>query len=481
MLSKMKEVFVISDLHVGGAAPQGNDTRGFQICTQTAILADFIYNLAARKDAYIELIINGDVIDFLAERPFAAFTPTPTEAVAKLRQIVEREYQFFDSLKALLEADHQLTILLGNHDIELALPAVRAYFEQAIGALGRNYHFIGNGEAYTIGNEVLIEHGNRYDEWNAVDYANLQELAISQSRRETNNNFNPPKGSRMVEEVINQIKEKYRFIDLLKPETGAVMPILLALEPSYRKNISKILSIYWQLNTKQYTDSIKALVASRSLGLPEDREVSEEELGDRLIEQELTKMLKEDAEVEAFKESAGIEQEMNITEKGNLPAGERGFFSTAVSFVDLLFRNNKSDIDKRLPSLYQALSALQTDRSFDPSRENLKEYLTAAQKLADNGFKYILFGHTHFARKVALKTPGTYYFNSGTWADLMQIPPDLLTAETEDAAFPLLRNFMSDLMGNKIDKHIVFKPTYIHIQLNKAGRVSGIDLKTYEC
>ena len=127
------------------------------------------------------------------------------------------------------------------------------------------------------------------------------------------------KGSRMVEEVINQIKEKYRFIDLLKPETGAVMPILLALEPSYRKNISKILSIYWQLNTKQYTDSIKALVASRSLGLPEDREVSEEELGDRLIEQELTKMLKEDAEVEAFKESAGIEQEMNITEKGNLP------------------------------------------------------------------------------------------------------------------------------------------------------------------
>lgn len=476
----MKEVFVISDLHVGGAAPKGNETRGFQICTKTDTLADFIYRLADRKDAYIELVINGDTVDFLAERSFAAFTPNPAAAVAKLRQITDREYQFFDSLKALLEAGHGLTVLLGNHDIELALPDVRAFFEQTIGAAGRNYRFIGNGEAYIIGTEVLIEHGNRYDEWNAVDYAALQELAINQSRREKDNPFQPPKGSRMVEEVINPIKEKYRFIDLLKPETGAVMPILLALEPNYRKNISKILSIYWKLNTKQYSDSVQSVVASRNLGLPEDREVTDEELGDRLIEQELTKMLKEDAEVEAFKESAGIAQ-TTATEKGNLPVGERGFFSTAVSFVDLLFRNNKSDIDKRLPALYQALSALQTDRSFDPSRENLKEYLTAAQNLANNGFKYILFGHTHFARKVALKTPGTYYFNSGTWADLMQIPANLLAAETESTAFPLLRSFMIDIMGNNIDQHVVFKPTYIHIKLNKAGRVSSIDLKEYEC
>lgn len=477
----MKEVFVISDLHVGGAAPTDNETRGFQICTQTAILADFIYRLADRKDADIELVINGDTVDFLAERSFAAFTPNPVKAVAKLRQIVEREYQFFDSLKALLEAGHRLTILLGNHDIELALPDVRASFEQTIGAAGRNYRFIGNGEAYTIGTEVLIEHGNRYDEWNAVDYAALQELAINQTRREKNNDFQPPKGSRMVEEVINPIKEKYRFIDLLKPETGAVMPILLALEPNYRNNIGKILSIYYKLNTKQYSDSQQILVATRSLGLPEDRAVTEQELGDKLIEQELNKMLKEDAEVAAFKESAGIDKQMATTEKGNLPAGERGFISTVVGFVDLLFRKNKSDIDKRLPALYQALSALQTDHSFDPSRENLKEYLNAAQILANNGFKYILFGHTHFARKVALKKAGTYYFNSGTWADLMQIPADLLTADTEAVAFKLLLSFMSDIMGNKINQHVVFKPNYIHIKLNEEGHVSSIDLKQYEC
>ena len=40
---------------------------------------------------------------------------------------------------------------------------------------------------------------------------------------------------------MNRIKARYRFVDLLKPETEAVVPLLLTLEPSRRGVIEEIL------------------------------------------------------------------------------------------------------------------------------------------------------------------------------------------------------------------------------------------------
>ena len=70
-------LFVVSDLHLGGA-PGGNDHPGFQICTAAggARLAAFIEFVTSQRGTHqdIHLVLAGDLVDFLAEEDFAAFT-----------------------------------------------------------------------------------------------------------------------------------------------------------------------------------------------------------------------------------------------------------------------------------------------------------------------------------------------------------------------------------------------------------------------
>lgn len=248
MDSAARQVYIISDLHLGGAAPATSDVedRGFRINTHVDQLVAFVQAIAA-KPAPVGLIINGDTVDFLAERNAAPpywtpFTSDPNLAAQKLEAIVSRDQAFFSALGNFLERGHSLTILLGNHDVELAFPLVRQKLEALIGVKGsHDYRFIYNGEALICG-DALIEHGNRYDKMNVIDYDSMRRLCSLQSRRQPvpdQYDFTIPAGSNMVSWVINPIKEDYRFIDLLKPETGAVIPILLALEPGYRSLLSK--------------------------------------------------------------------------------------------------------------------------------------------------------------------------------------------------------------------------------------------------
>jgi UDP-2,3-diacylglucosamine pyrophosphatase LpxH len=60
-----KNIYVISDLHLGGETKSGS--RGFRICTHEDKLAEFISHLGG-QDCATELVINGDMVDFLAER-----------------------------------------------------------------------------------------------------------------------------------------------------------------------------------------------------------------------------------------------------------------------------------------------------------------------------------------------------------------------------------------------------------------------------
>jgi hypothetical protein len=61
MLPAFEEIHVISDIHMGGKP-------GFQILRETARLANFVRWVAAqRPNDRVALVLNGDVIDTLAE------------------------------------------------------------------------------------------------------------------------------------------------------------------------------------------------------------------------------------------------------------------------------------------------------------------------------------------------------------------------------------------------------------------------------
>ena len=216
-----RQVYIISDLHLGGVYPDTDKpgARGFRLCTQVQALADFINALAQKPPGRpkIELIINGDFMDFLAEKEpvfpyWNPFTSDTEAAIRKLEAIVQRDRLVFDSLRRLLERGHRLVIVLGNHDVELSLFQVRRRFMSILGVEGRHdFEFVYDGEAYIVG-DALVEHGNRYDKFNIVDFDGLRRVRSLLSRRQQvpeKYAFNPPPGSRIVSTIINQIKEVY--------------------------------------------------------------------------------------------------------------------------------------------------------------------------------------------------------------------------------------------------------------------------------
>jgi UDP-2,3-diacylglucosamine pyrophosphatase LpxH len=489
-----RSVFVISDLHIGGIYGATGAGRGFRINTHVLELAQFIRTIAQIDPGKpsVELVINGDIIDFLAEKNptpdhWHPFTQNPEAACRKLEEIAERDRPFFDALRELLDKGNRLTLLLGNHDIELALPPVRQKLKELIGADGHHdYNFVYDGDGYIVG-DALIEHGNRYDPFNMVDHESLRRVSILMSRRQAvpeNCGFDPPAGSKLVSWVINAIKERYKFVDLLQPPSAVVVPFLLALEPGYRRVLGTVARLGLQARRNRLNGP-----ASPAIGGDIRSGGSEAAFGSDIGACSLNGQSSPPDEDEAALEEILSERfggdAAEFLETLSTNGGPRvgSDISTAnvidhmLGIAHLLFCRNDQDVDRRLPLLLKALRALQPDRSFELGFESATEYTAAANNLLDGGFHYVLFGHTHLAKKIELR-PGCWYLNSGTWADLMRIPPEIITGDP-DVALARVRELMRAIQTNDLTRWIVFKPTYLRLDLDAADRVIQGDVCEY--
>lgn len=252
--SRATRLIIISDLHLGGTEPY--------MMSKPQQLAEFIERLPAlaAEDEMLELVINGDFIDFLAIPDYQSWTPEPRQACSKLQHTLDGPCApVFAALAAYLSAHHKhrLTILLGNHDLELALPAVRHRLQQAFGNTRYQIAWIDDGSAYRVGG-VLIEHGNRYDGANMNDWDGLRTIRSAQSRHETppvDLHFHVSAGSEIVENVVNPLKPRYPFIDLIQPQNALLALLLLAFEPELSRDIKKIayaLKGAWKQNANPY-------------------------------------------------------------------------------------------------------------------------------------------------------------------------------------------------------------------------------------
>jgi UDP-2,3-diacylglucosamine pyrophosphatase LpxH len=476
----MRRVYVISDLHLGG----GSD---FRLCSQVGALTAFVEALSARtgETQPIELIVNGDFVDFLAEqRPaedlapgWTPFVANPREAAAMLRAIAARDRQLFRALTAFLKQGHRLVLLLGNHDLELALPLVRRTLVDELNVSGGDdFAFIYDGEAYAIG-DALIEHGNQYDAWNRVNHGALRRLRSRQSRHPdgvAHARFTPPPGSRLVSEIINPIKAEYRFVDLLKPETDVVVPLLLALEPGYRRAAGRLAALCMARaagsalsvmtgdisSTRSSGSHAVDLVAtageytSRSGGGPTHDPLHA--LLERLMPGESTRFLA------AIDDGAA----------GDIAAGD--FVNRTLGLMRLATASDRTRLEARLRALRRALSVLRQHRTFDRSAESAPEYLEAAQALTRRGFRFIVFGHTHLARDVDLGG-GARYLNAGTWADVIQFPAEILGSGSE-AEFG---RFVADMRRGTVSDWVTFHPNYVRLDVNDDGLVAGAELVDY--
>ena len=230
-----KRILVVSDLHLGGT-PGSDSGVGFQMCStegQLRLVAffDWATAQAQAQPQGIDLVIAGDIVDFLAEESDEVSNPLTLDqeqAVRKLDAIFARTPPVWSALGRFLATGAGLVLTIGNHDVELCLPRVRQRLFEKLGP-GR-IEFLYDNQALNYG-PVLIEHGNRYDRWNAVFHEPLRRARSLLSRGLMAPVVPVQPGSKLVVDVINPIKRHLAFVDLLKPERAGVLPLLAFLCP----------------------------------------------------------------------------------------------------------------------------------------------------------------------------------------------------------------------------------------------------------
>ncbi len=502
-MAQSRHVYVISDLHLGGVygAPGGAD-RGFRICTQGVTVAEFVRALVARDPSTgtTELVINGDMVDFLAEReegptPWVPFTADQHKAARKLSDILGRDTALVDALRAFLDRGHRLVLLLGNHDIELALPAVRRRLHEILGIEGRHdFTFLYDGEAHVVG-DALIEHGNRYDKFNVVDNDALRRMRSLLSRGQpvpTEHLFTPPPGSRVVSLVINQIKDQYRFVDLLKPENEAVIPIVLALEPGFRSLLVHALSA--QAASRKHRLEAPAMpsfggdISSGSgtaAAFGGDMGAGPAAFGGDMAGPPAAKPLSRPAdEVSAAlakalgSDAIGFLEDARVVGAPGSDISASETIDRTVGIMSMLLGSRSGDIDRRLPSLLKALRAVRGNQAFSREVETDAPTWESAQALAKGDVKHVVFGHTHLPKRIALKSGG-FYINGGTWADVFEFPQDIVEGSEADA-LPRLREFVGHMAKGDFSQWTLFRPTYARLEIDASGVTQRADLCDYK-
>ncbi|HYO52449.1 metallophosphoesterase [Archangium sp.] len=418
-------LFVISDLHLGG------DT-GFQICTARGRrrLAAFIRSIPGQlaPSRQVHLVLAGDIVDFLAEQPFAAFTSDDALATRKLARIMDHgdTADVWQALRELVSAGHSLTLLLGNHDLELSLPGPRRLLHERIGQ--RGVEFLYDNQAFVRG-PILIEHGNRYDDWNVVPHDALRAVRSALTRRESPPAMRTVAGSELVVGVMNDLKRQYAFIDLLKPENEAAIPLLAVLDPGALGQLKQLARLARQAS--------RTRIPREDSGAPEER---------GLISGTESHLLREAHEL-----LGSSEEEIGAREHLR-------------SWWEIHRAGRAEERREQLRRLRKALQSYvrAQHETFTVNKESPR-YLRPAEALAARGFRVVVFGHTHLARRVPMLGGAALYLNTGTWAELMRIPDPVLSDTAVGDS--ILAEFVEALTDNQLGPWRELIPTFARIEL----------------
>jgi UDP-2,3-diacylglucosamine pyrophosphatase LpxH len=422
-LASFDQISVISDLHLGGPPNR-------QIFRQGQLLADFIDYLRSEESGNSALVINGDMVDFLAHDEARYFDPEG--AVEKLDSIIADDAfsPVWRSLTEFVKSPKRwLAITLGNHDLELALPWVRDRLLHVLSggdpvARARILlSFDGAGFACTVGgSRVLCLHGNEVDAWNVTDYEALRRIVCDLVQGRYAAEWTPNAGSKLVIDVMNKIKSRHAFVDLLKPEKEAAVRILVVLRPEYIPALRQIAAI---ASRRVWDGARRAMNLLSEAPTPEER--AEEDALARIVgrapyvERDVDALMN-DAETQFKSDRDPLE--MVYDRQGE----QLGWWSALASAA-----RGREDYE----IAWAAIKELASDETFEIRRTD--EDFDRIDKLAGSNFNIVVAGHTHLARAIGRASGGMYY-NCGTWASLMRLRPEQLASpETFKPVYDILK------------------------------------------
>jgi UDP-2,3-diacylglucosamine pyrophosphatase LpxH len=394
------KTLIISDLHLGNGGP-------YDVFEGEDALPALLDNLG---EGPWRVIVNGDGVDFLMNED-----PLELDEVRSVRQALQivqnpASAAVFGAFGRVLASGGEVTIRLGNHDIELVFPGVQAVFRNALAQPDfiADKLVFAHGDAPEImtvgGARILVTHGEQDDRWNKIDY---EKLRVGDKR------YTYAPGSVLVKKILNPGTSLHgmRFLSLLKPDFQGAALSALAVDPSVAKQLFKgatfgMLAQLFQRKGMAATfadDEESAVFEGPNASAPvtDALGVSEED-----VEKCLATANLDDEEREV------MESLLDENAIANFAGDDDGVLARA-----------SIKIAKAALSLYARLQRKLTGNKGDTyfALEPMPDEWTEAQRLADK-FKAqaVVIGHTHAAR---WKEEGALvYANTGTWIGLMQLP-----------------------------------------------------------
>lgn len=226
-----KVVYVVSDLHLGpGWLPSG-ELDPLEDFTADEAFAAFLRRIGPLH-APVELVIAGDFLEYCQTLPEIGLASPEdslgsTEAESLLRtqvilgqrpDIASGHPLVFQALREFMVEGNSITIIAGNHDIDLLWKRVWAlvfdtiYPPGAAGDLRRVVysHTLGDGQR----GRVHIEHGHEHDKANRFGDQMTQPFGMD---RRGVQRLKRCWGTLFVDKVFNQLERERWFIDNIKP------------------------------------------------------------------------------------------------------------------------------------------------------------------------------------------------------------------------------------------------------------------------
>lgn len=207
-----KVKLVISDLHLGrGRILSDGRMNDFEEFYFSEKLVEFIqyYSTGAYRDYDVEIVINGDFLNFLQVDYRGHFTTAITESISLeiLKSILQGHEMVFKAMGQFLSQPfRKVTYIIGNHDQPMMFQACRDYLDQYVGQPLQYKNMV----YYVDG--IHIEHGHMHEVANRLD---PRKLFIKQGLLEPI--LNLPVGSHFFIEFVLKIKEKYPYADKIRP------------------------------------------------------------------------------------------------------------------------------------------------------------------------------------------------------------------------------------------------------------------------
>lgn len=398
--------FVLSDLHLGAgyARERGNLLEDFTAGKEFTAFLRMIGQESQRDQREIELIINGDLFEFLqvpavdvynpaASYPREAYLDASQEAsIKRLKIIAQGHEEIFNALSDFMHVEfpqRRITLIKGNHDVNLYWPGVKGYLREILGATGARASLLRFADEFVSRESIYVEHGHQ----RAEKMNGYHDFFDPRSPHDPNQ-LHYPAGSRFIIDFFNEVECDHWFVDHIKPVTALIW---YAFQWDFDFASQAIISFIRHTPTLGATTSVwdSSLLSSGSTFL--------QDLEDEAKRQEMARHYQHDAKFRQrfHRRVQHYVDQANLDHKGNL------------SPVTLEINDDPLYMGRANQHLQWAML------------RHAAEIISYRE-----GAKIIFFGHTHNPSKEILNS-GSIYINTGSWVDDFSEAP----AETWQALF----------------------------------------------